>query len=83
MPDVPSVLNGRASTSPKLDAALAKVKAAFPQIELWMEPGRFFVASAGVLIARVTQLKSKGITLRGHRDRNELADPSGALWCIP
>ena len=44
----------------KLDTALAKVKAAFPKIELWMEPGRFFVASAGVLIARVTQLKSKG-----------------------
>jgi diaminopimelate decarboxylase/aspartate kinase len=44
----------------KLDAALAAVKAAFPKLELWMEPGRFFVASAGVLIARVTQLKSKG-----------------------
>jgi diaminopimelate decarboxylase/aspartate kinase len=44
----------------KLDDALAAVKAAFPKLELWMEPGRYFVASAGVLIARVTQLKSKG-----------------------
>jgi len=44
----------------KLDASLAKVKAAFPKIELWMEPGRYFVAAAGVLLARVTQLKSKG-----------------------
>ncbi|MEJ1960771.1 MAG: hypothetical protein WDO56_04195 [Gammaproteobacteria bacterium] len=25
-----------------------------------MEPGRYFVAAAGVLVARVTQLKSKG-----------------------
>jgi diaminopimelate decarboxylase/aspartate kinase len=44
----------------KLDESLAKVKAAFPKIELWMEPGRYFVAAAGVLVARVTQLKSKG-----------------------
>lgn len=28
--------------------------------ELWMEPGRFLVAQAGVLLARVTQTKSKG-----------------------
>ncbi len=44
----------------KLDTALAAVKAAFPKLDLWMEPGRYFVAAAGVLIARVTQLKSKG-----------------------
>src|SRR5690606_14805031 len=28
--------------------------------ELWIEPGRYFVAAAGVLLARVTQLKTKG-----------------------
>ena len=28
--------------------------------DLWMEPGRFLVAEAGVLLARVTQTKSKG-----------------------
>ncbi len=44
----------------KLDKGLAAVKAAFPKLEIWMEPGRYFVAAAGVLIARVTQLKSKG-----------------------
>lgn len=43
-----------------LDAALAGVKAANPHCALWMEPGRYFVASAGVLLARVTQTKGKG-----------------------
>ncbi|MEP6547386.1 MAG: bifunctional aspartate kinase/diaminopimelate decarboxylase [Gammaproteobacteria bacterium] len=38
-------------------AALAKQ---FPHIEFWMEPGRFLVAKAGVLVAVVTQLKGKG-----------------------
>ncbi len=41
-------------------AALAEVKTAYPQFELWAEPGRFLVADAGVLLARVTQLKRKG-----------------------
>ncbi len=43
-----------------LEAALAGVKASHPGLELWMEPGRFFVAAAGVLLARVTQTKVKG-----------------------
>ncbi|MCC7200329.1 MAG: bifunctional aspartate kinase/diaminopimelate decarboxylase [Gammaproteobacteria bacterium] len=43
-----------------LDAALAAFKTAHPQFQLWMEPGRYLVASAGVLLARVTQLKGKG-----------------------
>jgi bifunctional diaminopimelate decarboxylase / aspartate kinase len=29
-------------------------------VELWLEPGRFVVAEAGVLLARVTQTKRKG-----------------------
>ncbi|HEY0179836.1 MAG TPA: bifunctional aspartate kinase/diaminopimelate decarboxylase [Dokdonella sp.] len=41
-------------------AGLAEVKAAYPRFELWCEPGRFLVADAGVLLARVTQLKRKG-----------------------
>ena len=41
-------------------ANLAEVKAAYPQFELWSEPGRYLVADAGVLLARVTQLKRKG-----------------------
>lgn len=28
-------------------------------LELWMEPGRYFVAEAGVILAKVTQLKEK------------------------
>ena len=43
-----------------LGAALAEVKNAYPQFRLWMEPGRFLVADAGVLLARVTQAKRKG-----------------------
>ncbi len=43
-----------------LDVALARVRATHPGHELWLEPGRFLVASAGVLLARVTQLKGKG-----------------------
>lgn len=43
-----------------LGAALAEVKTAYPQFELWAEPGRYLVADAGVLLARVTQLKRKG-----------------------
>ena len=43
-----------------LGAALAEVKRAYPRFELWMEPGRFLVADAGVLLARVTQAKRKG-----------------------
>jgi diaminopimelate decarboxylase/aspartate kinase len=44
----------------ELDAALAKVRAAHGRLEIWIEPGRYLVAAAGVLLARVTQLKSKG-----------------------
>ena len=44
----------------KLDAVLAGVKAANSGVEFWVEPGRYLVASAGVLLARVTQLKAKG-----------------------
>jgi len=40
--------------------SLAAVKAANPDLELWMEPGRYCVAQAGVLLTTVTQLKQKG-----------------------
>ena len=42
------------------DAALAEFRAAHPRFELWLEPGRYLVADAGVLLARVTQTKGKG-----------------------
>ncbi len=44
----------------RLDTLLQAVRAEYPGLELWMEPGRYLVAAAGVLLARVTQLKSKG-----------------------
>lgn len=43
-----------------LGAALAEFRVLHPRFELWLEPGRFLVAAAGVLLARVTQLKGKG-----------------------
>lgn len=43
-----------------LDAGVAQLARRFPHIEFWMEPGRFVVARAGVLVAVVTQLKGKG-----------------------
>lgn len=42
-----------------LDAALDDLASAAPDVELWLEPGRFVVAEAGVLLARVTQVKEK------------------------
>ncbi len=44
----------------RLDAVLGDVKQAHPALEIWLEPGRFLVAAAGVLLARVTQTKRKG-----------------------
>ncbi|MGN2242580.1 bifunctional aspartate kinase/diaminopimelate decarboxylase [Frateuria sp. GZRR33] len=43
-----------------LDRVLREVRAAYPHYQLWMEPGRYLVADAGVLLARVTQTKGKG-----------------------
>jgi diaminopimelate decarboxylase/aspartate kinase len=43
-----------------LDAGLAAVKRAHPELALCLEPGRYLVARAGVLLTRATQLKGKG-----------------------
>ncbi|HET9819912.1 MAG TPA: aspartate kinase [Rhodanobacteraceae bacterium] len=43
-----------------LDAALCEVRQVYPHYELWLEPGRWLVADAGVLLARATQAKQKG-----------------------
>jgi bifunctional diaminopimelate decarboxylase / aspartate kinase len=43
-----------------LDRGVAALMRDFPQLEFWMEPGRFLVARMGVLVAVVTQLKGKG-----------------------
>ncbi len=42
-----------------LNASLQTVKAKHPQLQLWMEPGRYLVAQAGVLLTKVTQVKHK------------------------
>ncbi len=43
-----------------LGELLRRFKATHPRFELWLEPGRFLVSQAGVLLARVTQIKRKG-----------------------
>lgn len=43
-----------------LDESLSAVKSSYPQVSLWIEPGRFFVAESGVILAKVTQCKEKG-----------------------
>lgn len=43
----------------ELDRLLLEVKRAYPRFELWLEPGRYLVSEAGVLLATVTQTKEK------------------------
>ncbi len=43
-----------------LERGVAGLKRRHPHLRFWMEPGRFLVARAGVLVAQVTQLKRKG-----------------------
>jgi diaminopimelate decarboxylase/aspartate kinase len=43
-----------------LEATLGDAADRHPQYNLWMEPGRYAVAEAGALLARVTQTKTKG-----------------------
>jgi len=43
----------------QLDTALLAVRQNRPGVAVWIEPGRYLVAAAGALIARVTQTKSK------------------------
>ncbi len=62
-------LGGGIGVPPEPDAAafdiaalgrlLAEAKAVYPQYSLWMEPGRYLVAEAGVLLLRVTQVVQK------------------------
>jgi len=44
-----------------LEAGIAGLKSKLVRpVKVWLEPGRFLVAQAGVLVARVTQVKGKG-----------------------
>jgi len=42
------------------NASLASVREHVGDCEIWLEPGRYVVAQAGVLVATVTQVKGKG-----------------------
>ncbi len=44
----------------EFEVALSALKAAHPGLSFWIEPGRYLVSEAGVLLAQVTQLKGKG-----------------------
>jgi diaminopimelate decarboxylase/aspartate kinase len=57
---VPERPGQRAVDLGELDAALGQFCSGHPGFGLWLEPGRYLVAAAGVLLARVTQLKGKG-----------------------
>ncbi|MEM7084164.1 MAG: bifunctional aspartate kinase/diaminopimelate decarboxylase [Pseudomonadota bacterium] len=43
-----------------VDRALTTLREEYSDYRFWMEPGRFIVAEAGALLARVTQTKGKG-----------------------
>lgn len=43
-----------------LDESLMAAKSRYPNLEFWLEPGRYFVAESGVILAKVTQCKEKG-----------------------
>lgn len=57
---VPEKRDGRSLDLTALGASLAEIRAAWPSYELWLEPGRYLVAEAGVLVTTVTQTKGKG-----------------------
>jgi diaminopimelate decarboxylase/aspartate kinase len=61
-----------------VETGLGRFKAANPACELWIEPGRYLVAQAGVLLARVNQVKRKGeVTYVGaETGMNSLVRPS-------
>jgi diaminopimelate decarboxylase/aspartate kinase len=57
---VPDLPGHAAMDFAALERGVAGLKQRFPHLAFWMEPGRYLVAKAGVLVAEVTQLKCKG-----------------------
>ena len=57
---IPEKPGDKAFDLEKLDGTLNEIRSSYPQYELWLEPGRYLVAQAGVLLTRVTQTKGKG-----------------------
>jgi diaminopimelate decarboxylase/aspartate kinase len=56
---VPDAHDQRMLDLQQFDTALLAMRQDRPGLALWIEPGRYLVAAAGVLLARVTQTKSK------------------------
>jgi diaminopimelate decarboxylase/aspartate kinase len=56
---VPYEPQGEAFDVAAFGRAMAEIKALWPQYALWLEPGRYLVAEAGVLLAQVTQVADK------------------------
>ena len=44
----------------QLQEGLTEIRKQYPDLEIWLEPGRYIVAQAGALLTRVTQVKKKG-----------------------
>ena len=57
---VPDKPGDQAFDLEKLDATLNDICTSYPDYEFWLEPGRYLVAQAGVLLSHVTQVKGKG-----------------------
>ena len=56
---IPERLGQKPMDMASLDESLRGLKKMSGSVELWLEPGRFVVGPAGVLVTRVTQLKGK------------------------
>ncbi|HSM05952.1 MAG TPA: bifunctional aspartate kinase/diaminopimelate decarboxylase [Longimicrobiales bacterium] len=56
---VPEKEGERPLAPEELDRLLSEVRDAYPDYELWLEPGRYLVSEAGVLLVTVTQTKEK------------------------
>ncbi len=59
---VPERLGASALDFDALAEGLHRFRLTYPNLALWIEPGRYLVAESGVLLARVTQVKQKGAT---------------------
>ncbi|MCM2314486.1 MAG: bifunctional aspartate kinase/diaminopimelate decarboxylase [Thermoanaerobaculia bacterium] len=57
---VPDAHDGAELDLDAIGRGIAGLRSAWPKLELWIEPGRYLVARAGVLLVTVTQLKGKG-----------------------
>ena len=57
---VPDKVNQQGLDLQALDDNLTLIKELSGQYELWLEPGRYLVAEAGILLTHVTQIKGKG-----------------------